>query len=95
MLRDELHQRRNTVEALAARHGAFNLRVFGSVARGEERADSDIDLLIDLAEGRGFRDYLALAEALEAMLGRKVDLVLDRSLSPFFRPYVEADARPL
>ena len=69
--------------------------MFGSVARGEERPDSDVDLLIDLADDRGFSDYLALAEELERVLARKVDLVLARSLSPHFRPYIEADARPL
>ena len=95
MLRDELHLLRSLLQELAARYGASNLRLFGSVARGEERPDSDIDLLIDLAEDRGFRDYLALAEALEAALHRKVDLVLSRSVSPHFRPYIEADARPL
>jgi uncharacterized protein len=71
------------------------LRLFGSVACGEERPDSDIGLLIDLADNRGFGDYLALAEELEFLLHRKVDLVLARSLSPHSRPYVEADARPL
>jgi uncharacterized protein len=76
-------------------HKRGNLRLFGSVARGEERPDSDVDLLIDLADDRGFGDYLALAEELEGVLHRKVDLVLSRSLSPQFRPYIEADARPL
>jgi hypothetical protein len=95
LLRDDLHRRRQALHRIAARHGASNLRVFGSVARGEERPDSDIDLLVDLAEERGFRDYLALAEDLERLLHRKVDLVLARSLSPHFRPYIEADARPL
>jgi uncharacterized protein len=94
-LRDDLHLRRHDLLRLAAEHGAFNLRVFGSVARGEERPDSDVDLLVDLADDRGFSDYLALAEELERLLGRKVDLVLARSLSPHFRPYIEADARPL
>jgi predicted nucleotidyltransferase len=57
--------------------------VFGSVARGQERPDSDIDLLIDFAE------------ALDTELHRKVDLVLSRSVSPYFCPFIEADARPL
>lgn len=94
-LRDDLRLRRDTLRQTADRHGASNLRLFGSVARGEERPDSDIDLLIDLAEDRGFGDYLALAEELETLLHRKVDLVLARSLSPHFRPYIEADATPL
>jgi hypothetical protein len=80
---------------IAARHGASNLRVFGSAVRGEERGDSDIDLLVDLAEDRGFDDYLALAEELENLIGRRIDLVLGRSLSPHFRPFIEAEARLL
>jgi uncharacterized protein len=69
--------------------------IFGSVAHGEERPNNDIDLLIDFAEDRGFGDYLALAGELEFLLHRKVDLVLARSLGPHFRPYIEADAKPL
>ena len=69
--------------------------MFGSVIRGDERPDSDIDLLVDLAENRGFRDYLALVEELQSLLGRRVEVIIARSLSPYFRPYVEAEARPL
>ena len=94
-LRDELRRRRDVLLAVAARHGASNLRLFGSVLRGEERADSDIDLLVDMAEDRGFGDYLALVEELEGLLSRRVDIVIDRSLSSHFRPYIEAEARPL
>jgi len=94
-LRDEIHRQRDSVLRIAARHGASNVRLFGSVARGEERPDSDVDLLIDLDTERGFGDYLGLVEELEALLHRRVDLLLARSLSPFFRPYIEADARPL
>ena len=94
-LRDDLHRRRDLLLAVAARHGASNLRLFGSVGRGEEGADSDIDLLVDMAEDRGFGDYLALVEELEGLLSRRVDIVIDRSLSPHFRPYIEAEAQPL
>ena len=68
-LREDLHRRRDAIRAIALKHGASNLRLFGSVVRGEERPDSDIDLLIDLAETRGFVDYLALVDALECCLG--------------------------
>jgi uncharacterized protein len=94
-LRDDLNRRRDVLQAIAARHGASNLRLFGSVLRGEEGTDSDIDLLVDMAEDRGFGDYLALVEELEGVLARRVDIVIDRSLSPHFRPYIEAEAQPL
>ncbi|MGE3366908.1 MAG: nucleotidyltransferase family protein [Rhizobiaceae bacterium] len=94
-LRDDLHKQRETLRAIAARHGASNLRLFGSVIRGDERPDSDVDLLVDLAEDRGFGDFMALVEDLAALLARRVDVVVERSLSPYFRPYIEAEARPL
>ncbi len=94
-LREEIHHQRDALLRIAARHGATNLRLFGSVARGEERPDSDVDLLIDLSPDRGFGDYLGLAEELEAVLHRRVDLLLSRSLSPHFRPFIEAEARPV
>jgi len=94
-LREDLHHQRDTLSAIAARHGASNLRLFGSVLRGEERDDSDVDLLVDMAEDRGFGDYMALVEELERLLSRRVDLLTERSLSPHFRPFIEAEAQPL
>ena len=94
-LREDLHRHRDAIWAIALKHGASNLRLFGSVVRGEERPDSDIDLLIDLAETRGFVDYLALVDELENLFGRRVDVIIRRSLSPHFRPYIEAEAQPL
>jgi predicted nucleotidyltransferase len=94
-LLEDLHSRRDQILAIAARHGASNIRLFGSVVRHEERPDSDVDLLIDMAQGRGFDDYLALVEELESVLSRRVDVVIERSLSPHFRPYIEAEAQPL
>lgn len=68
-LLEDLRSQRETLLAIAARHGgASNVRLFGSVVRNEERPDSDIDLLIDMAEDRGFGDYLALVEELESAL---------------------------
>ena len=94
-LLEDLHSQRDVLLAIVARHGASNVRLFGSVLRHEEQPDSDIDLLIDMAEDRGFRDYLALVEELEGVLSRRVDVVIERSLSPHFRPYIEAEAQPL
>jgi predicted nucleotidyltransferase len=94
-LLEDLHSQRDVLLAIAARHGVSNVRLFGSVLRHEEQPDSDIDLLIDMAEDRGFRDYLALVEELEGVLSRRVDVVIERSLSPHFRPYIEAEAQPL
>ena len=94
-LLEDLHSQRDVLLAIAARHGASNVRLFGSVLRHEEQPDSDIDLLIDMAEDRGFGDYLALVEELEGVLSRRVDVVIERSLSPHFRPYIEAEAQPL
>lgn len=72
-LRDELHRRQDDILAIAARHGVSNPRLFGSVARCQEQADSDIDLLIDLADDRGFDDYLGFIEDLEKLFGRRVE----------------------
>lgn len=94
-LLDELIRNRALMLEIAARHGASNIRLFGSVVRGEEGPDSDIDLLVDMAEDRGFDDYLSLAEELERLTERRVDLVTTRGLSPYFRPFIEAEARPL
>jgi hypothetical protein len=94
-LRDSLARKRRDIVAIAARHGASNLRLFGSVVRGDERADSDVDLLIDLAADRGLAGYLGLADELERLIGRRIDIVIERSLSPHFRPFIEAEAQPL
>jgi predicted nucleotidyltransferase len=92
-LRDEMRRRRDAVLAIAARHGVSRVRVFGSVARGEERPDSDIDLLIELDDDRGFDDYLGFVEEIETLFERRVEAVLSRSLSPHFRPFIEAEAQ--
>lgn len=94
-LPEDLQRHRETVLAIAARHGASNVCLFGSAARGEERPDSDLDLLVDIAEDCGFGDYLELVEELERLFGRRVDIVTRRGLSPHFRPFIESEAQPL
>lgn len=78
-LRTLLTLRRDEIVAAAARHSAANVRVFGSVARGDHRTDSDIDLLVDFEPGRSLFDLGHLTEALNQLLGVEVDVA---SVSP-------------
>jgi uncharacterized protein len=72
---DTLRARREEILRIAARHGARNVRVFGSVARGKAHAGSDVDFLVDLERGRGLLDLGGLIADLEQMLGYTVDVV--------------------
>jgi predicted nucleotidyltransferase len=90
-----LTAQRGRVLRIAAAHGARNVRVFGSVARGEAGPDSDVDLLVDLDAGRGLLDHAALMLDLETLLGRKVDVAVERGLRPAVRERVLAEAVPL
>lgn len=87
--------KREEILRLAARHGAYNVRVFGSVARGEARPDSDVDLLVEMEKGRSLLDLVGLWQDLEEMLGRKVDVLTDGGLSPYLRDRIYAEATPL
>lgn len=69
-----LKEKREEILAIAAKHGAYNIRIFGSVARGEAREDSDIDFLVELETNRSLLDRIALIQDLEDLLGRKVDV---------------------
>ena len=86
---------REKIREIAARHGAGNLEVFGSAARGELRPDSDIDLLLDIVGQTTPWFPGGLALDLEELLGRPVQLVIRRSLSPLIRNSVLRDSRPL
>lgn len=77
---------------IAASHGADNVRVFGSVRRGEQAPSSDLDLLVDMAEGRSLFDLIALSNDLEESLGVEVDVVTEASLSPYMRDRVLDEA---
>lgn len=90
-----VRQKRNEILRIAERHGAYNVRVFGSVARGEAGPDSDVDLLIDVGEKVSPWFPGGLVLDLEELLGRRVDVVTERALRPELRPYVLREARPL
>jgi predicted nucleotidyltransferase len=92
---DQLRRRREEILRIAAKHGVGNVFVFGSVARGEETADSDIDLLVDVAGEPTPWFPGGLVADLEELLGRRVQVVIRRSLSPLIRESVLKDASPL
>ena len=91
----DLELRRDEILGIAARHGARNVRVFGSVARGEDRPASDLDLLVDMETDRSLLDLVALQQDLEALLQRNVDVVTDASVPQLLRDRILADSRPL
>jgi len=88
----ELRNKRNDIIKVAANHGARNLRVFGSVARGETTPASDLDLLINLDPGRTLLDLIAVKQDLEDLLGCAVDVVTEDAVSPHIRDQVLKDA---
>lgn len=88
------HRRRAVIDA-ADRRGADNVRVFGSVARGEETAHSDVDLLVDLSPEVGVVGLVGLAREIAALLGTDVDVVPAESLKPALREQILAEAIPL
>jgi uncharacterized protein len=94
-LLDHLRIRRDQILSVAARHGASNVRVFGSVARGDADDDSDIDLLVEMEPGRSLLDHAALWLELQSLLDRKVDVVSDRGIKPRIRDRVLREAVPL
>ena len=95
LTREALIQQREAILARATRHGASNVRIFGSVARGDPTPESDVDILIDLEAGRSLLDLGALVSDLEDLLGHPVDVALARSLRPRVRDEVLRDAVPL
>jgi predicted nucleotidyltransferase len=90
-----LKNRRKEILEIAARNGAVNVRVFGSVARCDDRPDSDIDFLVNLESGRSLLDLARLLRELNTLLGYRVDVITEAGLHPRIKPQVLRDARPL
>ncbi|HXH58293.1 helix-turn-helix domain-containing protein [Iamia sp.] len=90
-----LRRHRRALTTTAERRGATNLRVFGSVARGDDTEDSDIDLLVDLSPDVGLVGLAGLERELAGLLGRPVDIVPASSLKSGIEPQVLAEAIPL
>jgi uncharacterized protein len=94
-INDVLKNKREEILRIAARHGAGNVRVFGSVARGDSDDKSDLDLLVTMEAGRSLLDHAALWLELQDLLGCKVDVVSDKGLRPRIRDRVLKEAVPL
>ena len=85
-------EKRDAIVRIAAKHGASQIRLIGSVARGEDRPESDVDLLVTWSEGTSLLDYAALMLELESLLGRKVGIASDGWVKPAIRESVYRDA---
>jgi predicted nucleotidyltransferase len=94
-LEELLKEKREAILYTCAKHGARNVRVFGSVARGEADEQSDIDLLVEFDPGRSLFDHAALWLELQDLLGCKVDVLSDRGIKPRIRERVLREAIPL
>ncbi len=90
-----MREKREDILRIASKRGASNVRVFGSVARGEADSKSDIDLLVDLEPGRSLFDLGGLLMDLQDLLGYKVDVVTERGLRERIRERVLKEAVPL
>jgi predicted nucleotidyltransferase len=92
---EALRVRQSEIRSIAAKHGAGNVRVFGSVARGEASVNSDVDILIDIVGPTTPWFPGGLLADLEKALGHRVDIVIARSLHPLIRESVLKEAIPL
>lgn len=90
-----LKEKRQDILQVAERHGAYNVRVFGSVARGEAGPNSDVDFLVELEPDRSLFDLGGLLMDLQALLGREVDVVTEKGLHWYIRDRVIQEAQPL
>lgn len=87
-----LQHRREDIRRIAAKHGAYNVRVFGSVVRGEAKPESDIDLLIEKGSRTTSWFPAGLVLELEELLGRRVEVVTEKALNPYLRDHVLREA---
>jgi uncharacterized protein len=94
-LEELLKEKREAILRICAKHGARNVRVFGSVARGEADVQSDVDLIVQFDPERSLLDHAALWLELQDLLGCKLDVVSDRGIKPRIRERVLREAIPL
>lgn len=92
---DQVSGKRSEIMRIAQRHGAFNIRVFGSIARGDSDEKSDVDFLVDMESGRSLLDLGGLLFDLQDLLGIPVDVVTEKGLRPRIRERILHEARSL
>ena len=90
--RETIRQHRDAILALARQYGAHDVRIFGSVARGDATATSDLDLLVRFDPGRSLFDHGGLLMDLQDLLGLKVDVIDEEGMRPRFRQHVMREA---
>lgn len=91
-LKQLLQEKRENILNIAAEHGAFNVKIFGSVARGEDTDCSDIDFLVEMESDKSLLDRIALIQDLEDYLGCKVDVATVKTLREYFRERILKEA---
>ena len=94
-IEETIEARRSEIRRIAAQHGASNVRVFGSVARGEAKPESDVDLLVDVTSQTSSWFPAGLILDLEKLLGRRVEIVTEKALREDLREHVLREAIPL
>jgi hypothetical protein len=94
-IRRFLQEKRSEIIRIAGKHGAYNIRIFGSVVRGETGPDSDIDFLIDAGPTTSSWFPAGLILDLQEILGRPVEVVTEKALNPYIREHVLREAVPL
>jgi len=92
---EQITSKRNEIARIAKHHGATNIRVFGSVARGNADNSSDVDFLVDLEKGRSLLDLGGLLIDLQNLLGQPVDVLTEKGLKPRIRERVLSEARAI
>jgi hypothetical protein len=87
--------KRDEILRIAKKHGARNIRIFGSAARGEAGPASDVDFLVEMEPGRSLIDHVALWQDIEELLNCEVDVVSEKALHWYIRDRVLNEAKPL
>ena len=93
--KEVLFEKKSIIKEIAKKHGAYDIRVFGSVSRGDDKGDSDIDFLVKTTKKTSSWFPGGLITDLEDILGRKVEVVTEKGLNSLIRDQVLADATPL